>query len=52
MDKKIIELHKIIYPEEYKSTYIYIYHLFNAELKGLIEKSGYIKEFKVKYRKV
>ena len=51
MDKKIIELHKVLYPEEYKTVYIYTYPLFNQELKELINKSGYEKEFKIKYYK-
>ena len=51
MGKKVIDLHKILYPEEYKTTYVYTYHSFNAELKDLLGKSGYVKEFKVKYHK-
>lgn len=51
MGKKLIELQKIWYPEEYETTYIYTYSSFNQELAELISKSGYIKEFKLKYHK-
>lgn len=51
MKSKIIDFQKILYPEEYPSDYIVTYPLFNNELKELIEKSGYIKIFKVKYYK-
>ena len=40
-----------LYPEEYKLAYIYTYPSFNEELKELIGKSGYVKEFKTKYHK-
>lgn len=48
---EMINLHKILYPEEYESGYIFTYITFNAELKVLIEKSGYKKTFKIKYFK-
>lgn len=50
-DKKIIELRKIWYPEEYNTLYVFTYSSFNEELRDLIEKSGYTKEFKTKYHK-
>jgi len=50
-DRKIIDLCKILYPEEYKTTYVFTYPNFNDELKELIGKSGYVKEFKTKYHK-
>lgn len=50
MIKNIIDLQKIRYPEEYKSTYIYTYPSFNKELENLISKSGYLEKFKSKYR--
>lgn len=50
-DKKIIDLHHVLYPEEYKTTYVFTYPTFNDELKDLIGKSGYVKEFKTKYHK-
>lgn len=50
-DKIIINLHNILYPEEYKTNYVKTYPSFNDELRELIEKSGYVKEFKTKYHK-
>lgn len=50
-DDNIIYLKKILYPEEYNTNYIFTYPAFNNELKDLIEKSGYVKEFKTKYHK-
>ena len=51
MNKKIINLQEILYPEAYATTFIYTYPTFNSELKELIATSGYIKEFKMKYHK-
>lgn len=51
MDEKIVNLQKILYPEEYDTVYVFTYPTFNEELKSLIEKSGYVKEFKTKYHK-
>lgn len=51
MDNKIIDLQKILYPEEYETDYIFTYPSFNEELKDLIGKSGYVREFKIKYHK-
>ncbi len=51
MEKKVIDLCKILYPETYKTDYIYTYYSFNDELKDLVEKSGYVKELKSKYHK-
>ncbi|WP_077612196.1 type II toxin-antitoxin system RelE/ParE family toxin [Clostridium sp. Marseille-P2415] len=51
MDEKIVNLHKILYPEEYATVYVFTYPTFNKELRDLIENSGYIKEFKTKYHK-
>ena len=44
-------LQKILYPLEYKTDYIKTYYKFNSELKNIIEKSGYKKQFTVKYFK-
>jgi hypothetical protein len=41
----------IIYPELFNSNYIFAYKDFNDELKEIIEKSGYKKEFTRKYRR-
>lgn len=51
MGSKVIELHKILYPEKYESEYIYTYAVFNEELRDIIGKSGYEKDFKIKYCK-
>jgi len=51
MINNIIGLHKILYPEEYATIFIYAYPTFNGELEMLIAKSGYMKEFKTKYYK-
>lgn len=51
MDNKVIDFYKILYPEKYESEYIFTYPLYNEELKKIIEKSGYEKEFKIKYGK-
>lgn len=51
MRKKLVELQRIWYPEEYKTTYIYTYDSFNDELSEMMSNSGYVKEFKVKYHK-
>lgn len=50
-DKSIIDLFKILYPEQYESTYVFTYPTFNNELKKLLERSGYLNEFKSKYLK-
>ena len=46
---KVINLQKILYPEEYKSDYVFMYMTLNDELKDLIGKSGYEKKFKIKF---
>lgn len=51
MREKLVELQRIWYPEEYETTYIYTYDSFNDELSGMISNSGYVKAFKLKYRK-
>ncbi len=51
MNDKIVELHKILYPEHYVTNFIFTYPTFNKELENLISKSGYVKEFKTKYYK-
>jgi heterodisulfide reductase subunit A-like polyferredoxin len=51
MSNNLIELSQIWYPDEYETTYIYTYPAFNDELKEMISKSGYVKEFKIKYHK-
>lgn len=51
MDNKVVELQKILYPENYVTSFIFTYPTFNDELKELISKSGYVKEFKIKYYK-
>ena len=45
---KVINFQKILYPEEYKSDYVFMYMTLNDELKDLIGKSGYEKKFKIK----
>lgn len=50
-DEKIINLHRILYPDEYATKYIFTYPTFNDELKALMEKSGYVDDFKTKYYK-
>jgi hypothetical protein len=50
-EKKIIDLHKILYPEKYNTSYVYTFQSFNKELEELIGKSGFVKEFKTKYFK-
>lgn len=52
MELKIINLHKIIYPSEYPSNYVYTHYKFNDELRDLIEKSGYVHIFMKDYRKI
>jgi len=49
MNDKIVELHRIEYPDEYATKYIFTYPTFNDELEELISKSGYVNEFKSKY---
>lgn len=44
-------LQKVLYPEEYSTDYIKTFYNFNFELKQIIEKSGYKKEFTIKYFK-
>lgn len=51
MSNNLIELPQIWYPEEYETIYIYTYPTFNDELKEMISKSGYVKDFKTKYHK-
>jgi hypothetical protein len=52
MDDRNYELlHRILYPEEYNADYIKSFYSFNSELKAIIEKSGYKKEFTLKYFK-
>lgn len=51
MDNKVVELQKILYPENYVTSFIFTYPTFNDELRELISKSGYVKEFKIKYYK-
>ncbi len=51
MNDNLIELQNIWYPDEYETTYIYTYPSFNEELADIMEKSGYVKEFKTKYRR-
>lgn len=46
-----INLNNIIYPEFYKTKYIFTYSSFNKELKEIIEQSGFKNEFTRKYRK-
>lgn len=41
----------IIYPELFNSNYIYVYYKLNEELKIMLERSGYKKEFIRKYRR-
>ncbi len=50
-ESKIVDLHKVIYPEEYKTSYVLTYPSLNDELKELIGKTGYVKDFKTKYHK-
>lgn len=51
MNDNLIELQNIWYPDEYKTKYIYTYPAFNEELADIMGKSGYVKEFKIKYHK-
>lgn len=51
MNNKIVDFQKILYPEKYLTEYILTYSSFNSELKDLIEKSGYVEQFKIKYYK-
>ena len=51
MNNKVIKLHKILYPEEYATIFIFTYPSFNFELQELIGKSGYVEIFKTKYHK-
>lgn len=51
MNDNLIALQNIWYPDEYETTYIYTYPDFNEELADIMGKSGYVKEFKIKYRK-
>ena len=44
MINNIIGLHKILYPEEYATIFIYAYPTFNGELEMLIAKSGYMNK--------
>ena len=44
-------LQKVLYPKEYSTDYIKTFYNFNSELKQIIEKSGYKKEFSIKYFK-
>jgi len=44
-------LQEILYPKEYKTDYIKTYYKFNSELKDIIEKSGYKRQFTIKYFK-
>lgn len=40
----------IVYPEKFNSDFVYTYIGFDAELKEMIERSGYKSEFARKYR--
>lgn len=43
MNNKVVELQKILYPENYATSFIFTYPTFNDELRELIAKSGYVK---------
>ncbi|ABR49273.1 hypothetical protein Amet_3134 [Alkaliphilus metalliredigens QYMF] len=47
----IDKISNIIYPELFKTKYIYVYNTLNEELRELIEESGYKKDFIKKYRR-
>ncbi|TYP58588.1 hypothetical protein [Thermosediminibacter litoriperuensis] len=52
MPERKQEKSKIIYPEEFNSSYIFTYFSFNEELKDLLEMSGQKRDFARKYRKM
>ena len=45
-------LQKVLYPKEYSTDYIKTFYNFNSELKQIIEKSGYKKEFSINISRV
>jgi len=45
------KISNIIYPEEFKTNFIYVYLEYEDELKRIIEQSGRKDEFIRKYRK-
>jgi aspartokinase len=51
MEHGIIKFQKIEYPEANKSNYVFVYSLFNDELRELLEKSGYVAKFSTEYAK-
>lgn len=45
------KISNIIYPEKFKTNFIYAYVEYQNELKGIIQQSGRIDEISKKYRK-